>query len=150
MPGAAGNVAWRRERVDNARMPPAARRPRLPFPPIVGGFLILGALLTAATAWLLVARLQFGALVAYAAGINLTTLGAYLYDKSVAGGAAGFWRVPEAVLHVLALAGGSPAALMGQQVLRHKTQKRAFQVWFWVIVGGQVALVTLWLWGARR
>jgi uncharacterized membrane protein YsdA (DUF1294 family) len=126
------------------------RRPRLPFPPIVGGFLLVGALLTAATAWLLVARLQFGALLAYVAGINLATLGAYLYDKSVAGASVGFWRVPEAVLHLLALAGGTPAALAGQQLLRHKTRKADFQLWFWVIVAVQAVAVIGWLWVAGR
>ena len=125
------------------------RRPRLPFPPIVGGFLIVGALLTAATAWLLSARLEVGALLAYLAGVNLTTLGAYLYDKSVAGSTAALWRVPEAVLHLLALAGGTPAALAGQHVLRHKTRKAGFRAWFWVIVAVQAAAVCAWVWGTR-
>ena len=126
------------------------RRLRVPFRPIVGGFLLAAAVLTATTAWLLVARLQFGAVIAYVVGINATTLGAYLYDKSVAGGAGGFWRVPEAVLHVLALAGGSPAALAGQQALRHKTRKRAFQAWFWIIVAAQGVVLGFWLWGPGR
>jgi len=126
------------------------RRPRLPFRPIVAGFLLAGAVLTACTAWLLVQRLHVGALVAYLAGVNLTTLGAYLYDKSAAdagaAGTAALWRVPETVLHLFALAGGSPAALAGQQVLRHKTRKRPFQVWFWMIVAAQVAAAATWAW----
>jgi uncharacterized membrane protein YsdA (DUF1294 family) len=82
------------------------------------------------------------------AGVNLTTLGAYLYDKSVAGSAAGFWRVPEAVLHLLALVGGTPAALAGQHLLRHKTRKANFQIWFWVIVAVQAVAVIGWFWAA--
>ena len=124
----------------------ARRRPPLPFPPIVGGFLIAGAALTAATAWLLASRLQAAAWVAYLVGVNATTFGAYLYDKSVAGGA--MWRVPEAVLHLLALAGGSPAALAGQHLLRHKTRKPAFQAWFWAIVVAQFLATMGWWWYA--
>ena len=124
---------------------PRFRRPRLPFRPIVAGFLLGGAALTACTAWLLMSQLHLGTPLAYLAGVNLTTLGAYLYDKSAASAAA-FWRVPETVLHLLALAGGSPAALAGQQVLRHKTRKRPFQVWFWVIVAAQAAAAAAWAW----
>ena len=147
-----GEVAVRRpapppRRAGSSRAP--WRRPRLPFPPIVGGFLILGALLTAATAWLLSARLEAGALLAYLTGVNLTTFGAYLYDKSVAGSTLALWRVPEAVLHLLALAGGTPAAFAGQHVLRHKTRKEAFRAWFWVIAAVQVAAVGAWVWGTR-
>lgn len=127
---------------------PAARpwrRPRLPFPPIVGGFLLAGALLTTFTAWLLASQFRTGALLAYVAGVNLTTLGAYAYDKSVAGNTA-HWRVPEVVLHLLALAGGTPAAFVGQYVLRHKTRKAGFRNWFWVIAIVQSAAVAVWVW----
>lgn len=127
---------------------PRFRRPRLPFRPIVAGFLLGGAALTACTTWLLAHPLHVWTPLAYLAGVNLTTFGAYVYDKSAAGavGAMAQWRVPEAVLHVLALAGGSPAALAGQQVLRHKTRKRPFQVWFWIIVAAQVAAAVAWAW----
>ena len=129
-----------------AAAPRPWRRPRLPFPPIVAGFLIAGASLTAVTAWLLASRLHTGALLAYVAGVNLTTLGAYLYDKSVAGSAAALWRVPEAVLHLLALAGGTPAAFAGQQLLRHKTRKPGFRAWSWAIVAIQLAAIGVWAW----
>lgn len=122
------------------------RRPRLPFPPIVLGFLLAGAVLTSVTAWLLALQFHAGALLAYVTGVNLTTLGAYLYDKSVAGAPAPLWRVPEAVLHLLALAGGTPAAFAGQHVLRHKTRKPGFRTWFWVIVAVQVAALVGWVW----
>lgn len=126
------------------------RRPRLPFPPIVGAFLLIGVLLTAATTWLLASHLHAGALVAYFAGVNLTTFGAYLYDKSVAASEAPMWRVPEAVLHLLAFAGGTPAALVGQQILRHKTRKPGFRLWFWVIAAIQGAALAGWAWGATQ
>jgi uncharacterized membrane protein YsdA (DUF1294 family) len=141
--------------VQGARPPFRRCHPRLPFPPIVGGFLLAGAILTTATTWLFLRQLHVGAVPAYLAGVNLTTLGAYLYDKSAAGGAIGavapanLWRVPEAVLHLLALAGGTPAALAGQQIFQHKARKRSFQAWFWVIVVAQVIAAVAWAypWG---
>jgi len=70
--------------------------------------------------------------VAALVAINVATFALYAYDKAVAGSSAG--RVPEAVLHAAALCGGSPAALIAQQALRHKTAKRPFQITFWTIV----------------
>jgi uncharacterized membrane protein YsdA (DUF1294 family) len=123
---------------------------RLPFRPIVGGFLLAAAAVTALTAWLLADRLNFSALLAFLAGINLATFAAYAYDKSVARGEGGrLWRVPETVLHVLALAGGTPAAFAGQKLLRHKTVKRPFRVWFWSIVVLQIAALSFWIWHHR-
>jgi uncharacterized membrane protein YsdA (DUF1294 family) len=128
---------------------------RLPFRPIVGGFLLAAAFVTALTAWLLADRLNWGALLAFLGGINLATFGAYLYDKSVARGEGGatrgrLWRVPETVLHVLALAGGTPAAFAGQKLLRHKTVKRPFRAWFWSIVVLQIAVLSFWIWYRSR
>ena len=58
-----------------------------------------------------------GALV----GINLATIVLYGYDKAIAGGTRR--RVPENVLHLVAIAGGSPGALLAQVLFRHKTVK---------------------------
>jgi uncharacterized membrane protein YsdA (DUF1294 family) len=125
-------------------------RQRLPFRPIVGGFLLAAAAVTALTAWLLADRLNFGALLAFLAGINVSTFAAYAYDKSVARGqGGGLWRVPETVLHVLALAGGTPAAFAGQKLLRHKSVKQPFRAWFWTIVVLQIVALSLWVWYLR-
>ena len=134
--------------VGNRRPPPRRhwRRPRLPFRPIVGGFLLAAAVLTAAIAWLLASQLHAGATVAYVAGVNIATLIAYLYDKSVAGRMTSLYRVPETVLHLLALAGGTPAALAGQYVLRHKTRKPGFATWSWLIVAIHVVGLIAWAW----
>jgi uncharacterized membrane protein YsdA (DUF1294 family) len=40
-------------------------------------------------------------------------------------------RIPENTLHLLALFGGWPGALLGQRVFRHKTQKLSFRLVFW-------------------
>ncbi|RVT88385.1 DUF1294 domain-containing protein [Inhella crocodyli] len=43
-------------------------------------------------------------------------------------------RVAESSLHLIALLGGWPGALLGQQVFRHKTAKPAFLRWTWAMV----------------
>lgn len=44
------------------------------------------------------------------------------------------WRVRETTLHLLAIVGGWPGALVGMHYFQHKTSKRRFQVVFWGIV----------------
>jgi len=50
-------------------------------------------------------------------------------------------RVPEAVLHGLALVGGTPGALAGQAMFRHKTRKPSFRRVFASIVLLQILLI---------
>lgn len=57
---------------------------------------------------------------------------AYALDKSAS--RKGAWRTQESTLHLLALAGGWPGALVAQQVLRHKTRKQSFRVVYWATV----------------
>ena len=78
-------------------------------------------------------------LLAYLISINLITFLTYAYDKRAARKHSR--RTPERTLHILALLGGSPAALLAQQLLRHKTIKRSFQLTYWAIVISQVALL---------
>lgn len=54
--------------------------------------------------------------------------------------------MPARVLHGLALVGGTPAALLGQYVLRHKTLKRPFRSTFMAIIAVQVLLLGAWVW----
>lgn len=56
----------------------------------------------------------------------------YAADKSRA--RSGDWRVPEWILHLLALAGGWPGAFIAQRTLRHKNAKVGFQIAFWFTV----------------
>lgn len=48
-------------------------------------------------------------------------------------------RVSEKTLHLLSLVGGWPGAWIAQQRLRHKTQKTAFKVVYWLTVGVNLA-----------
>jgi uncharacterized membrane protein YsdA (DUF1294 family) len=42
--------------------------------------------------------------------------------------------VPERTLHLLALLGGWPGAILGQRHFRHKTRKVSFLFAFWAVV----------------
>jgi uncharacterized membrane protein YsdA (DUF1294 family)/cold shock CspA family protein len=63
---------------------------------------------------------------------SVCTFGAYALDKSAARN--GQYRLSERSLHIVALLGGWPGALIAQQVLRHKTTKPGFREVFWVTV----------------
>jgi uncharacterized membrane protein YsdA (DUF1294 family) len=86
---------------------------------------------------LLLWRLGLAPAYAYLAAVNATTLALYGYDKRQA--VVGRPRIPELVLHVAALGGGSPGALLGQGLFRHKTRKIRFQAVFVVIILLQIA-----------
>jgi len=50
-------------------------------------------------------------------------------------------RVPEGTLHLLALLGGWPGALLGQQVFAHKISKPAFLRWTWAMTSLNLLLL---------
>jgi len=92
----------------------------------------------------------FHLLAAWMAAINLTAFAYFGYDKFCA--RAGARRVPEAVLHGLALAGGSVGAFLAMGLFRHKTAKGRFRLAFWLIVALQLtvcAWVVTVLWQRR-
>ncbi len=59
---------------------------------------------------------------------STVTFGAYALDKSAA--KTGAWRTSESTLHLLALVGGWPGALIAQNRLRHKSRKQPFRAIF--------------------
>ena len=71
--------------------------------------------------------------------MSIVTILVYWWDKRRA--QAGGRRVPENVLHLLAVGGGWPGAWWVQRRLRHKTRKVSFQAVFWVLVGIHLAVV---------
>jgi uncharacterized membrane protein YsdA (DUF1294 family) len=75
----------------------------------------------------------------YLVSVNLVTAGYYGFDKSRAQGQGR--RVPEVVLHGLAVAGGTPGAWLGMRLFRHKTIKGEFRLVFWFIAILQVGLI---------
>lgn len=80
----------------------------------------------------------------YLAAVNLATFVLYGYDKLAA--KARYRRVPERLLHRLTLAGGTPAALAGQRIFRHKTIKPEFQSRFRLILATQAVALLLATW----
>lgn len=78
--------------------------------------------------------------VAFASVITFVAFG---WDKrrAVVGGG----RVPEKILHMLALFGGWPGALLGQQFFRHKTIKFSFRLLLWFVVVLHLALIAGWI-----
>jgi uncharacterized membrane protein YsdA (DUF1294 family)/cold shock CspA family protein len=61
----------------------------------------------------------------------------YGLDKSAASHQS--WRVSETILLLVGLVGGWPGAIIGQEVFRHKTQKKAFRTLFWMSVAINMA-----------
>ena len=77
--------------------------------------------------------------LAWLLGINLVTLLAYGFDKAIAGRSVA--RVPERILLLLALVGGSPLAVVAMRVFRHKTIKPSFRTAFRIVLGVQVIVL---------
>ena len=73
--------------------------------------------------------------------LSIVAYGMYAADKHAA--QTGAWRVPENNLHLVALLGGWPGALIAQQRLRHKTVKPEFRAVFWLTVVANVLCFVL-------
>jgi uncharacterized membrane protein YsdA (DUF1294 family) len=82
---------------------------------------------------------MFEAVVVYLLAVNAATISAFAWDKHAAERRA--WRVPERRLLMLAAFGGTPGALLAQQLLRHKTRKEPFRTSLWAVAGVQAALL---------
>ena len=95
-------------------------------------FSILVIILIAALLALLLYFTNLKLLYSYLLSITIITFLVYGYDKHQAKNLG--MRIPEIVLHLMALIGGSPGALLGQLTFRHKTRKMKFIIVFWAIV----------------
>jgi uncharacterized membrane protein YsdA (DUF1294 family) len=71
-------------------------------------------------------------LVFHLISINLVTFIAYGTDKKAA--KSKDWRIPESNLHTLEVLGGWAGAILGQKIFRHKTNKRSYQNFFWLLM----------------
>ena len=74
-------------------------------------------------------------------GINVLTFIVYGWDKWKA--KHGKWRISEATLLMLAVAGGTIGALLGMQVWHHKTMHLKFKYGLPLILLAQIALIAL-------
>lgn len=78
----------------------------------------------------------------YLVVINLITFLTYGADKKRA--IKKQWRIPEKTLLLLAVLGGSPAALLGMQIFRHKTRKMLFKIGVPCILVLQAGAAAVW------
>lgn len=98
------------------------------------------ALLATTIAWM--TRIIPDWAMAAITGLSLLAMMFYLGDKAAA--QRNRWRTPESTLHLIALLGGWPGALIAQGLFHHKTSKRSFQRTFWAtVVFNVAALVAL-------
>jgi len=74
--------------------------------------------------------------------VNLTAFVLFYYDKHAAQDR--LWRISEGTLLLVALIGGSVGAIVGQQVMRHKTRKEPFRTMLYSIPVLQIVAIT-WL-----
>ena len=102
-------------------------------------FSIIAIILIAAVFALLLYFTKLNLLYSYLLSINIITFLIYGYDKHQAKKVG--MRIPEIVLHLMALMGGSPGALLGQLTFRHKIKKMRFIIVFWAIVILQVIVI---------
>lgn len=82
-------------------------------------------------------------LVAYLILINLISYSLFGHDKTCA--RKDRWRIPEATLLFIALAGGSVGAYLGMKRFHHKTKKAVFSVGIPVIFAVQVIFASLYI-----
>lgn len=118
----------------NAKPKPAPFTARLPH-------VLLGVCALLCVLGLWIAKLVPDWTLPVVGGMSVVALGFYLYDKGAA--ARGEQRTPENTLHLIALLGGWPGALIGQGLFRHKTSKASFQAVFWLTVA--LNLAAIWL-----
>jgi uncharacterized membrane protein YsdA (DUF1294 family) len=91
-------------------------------------YFVLAAVLTILlTAGLLF--LKFPVYLAYLAGINSVTFCFYGFDKFQAKREGG--RIPEKILHMVAILGGAPGGIAGQWIFHHKIRKQIFHIILW-------------------
>jgi len=111
----------------------------------------LGAALSATVAIILLLPIGFNTYLAFAVWlgcINLVTFAYYGYDKRQATREG--WRVPELVLHLFVVAGGSLGAFAAMRLFRHKTVKGSFRFVFWFIVVVQLGACAVAAYGLWR
>ncbi len=116
------------------------RSPKIIFALIaLGAVLILGALLFWFTGWSL--------FWIWLLTVNLVTFILYGFDKAQA--KRNGLRVPEIVLHGLALAGGFLGGWGGRAAFRHKTQKGIFTLVLVISTVIYAILIFYWFWLAQ-
>jgi uncharacterized membrane protein YsdA (DUF1294 family) len=68
------------------------------------------------------------------ASVLLSLVALFLYRADKRAAQRGTWRTRESTLHLVALLGGWPGALVGRRLFRHKTRKQPFVTILWLTV----------------
>lgn len=89
-------------------------------------FLLLAVILVLVLSFVLFWLTRWDFLWIWLAAVNFVTFLAYGYDKRMA--QSGGLRVPEIILHGLALSGGFVGGWIGRGYFHHKTRKTIFAV----------------------
>ncbi len=84
-------------------------------------------------------RLRLNLFYIYLIAINVSSFLLYGIDKFTA--LYRLKRVPEKLLHLTALLGGSPMAIVAQHLFHHKVSKTNFLLAYWIIVLFQACAV---------
>jgi len=103
-----------------------------------GFVLFCTVLITAIILWL---SFSLDFLYSWLAAVNLITFFSYGFDKWAA--SSTMTRIPEKVLLLLALTGGTPAALLGMYIFRHKISKSEFKYKLLLVLLVQVVLIAV-------
>jgi uncharacterized membrane protein YsdA (DUF1294 family) len=91
-------------------------------------------------------------------GLDVWFIGSYLLLSFVAficygidkrNAIKGRWRVSEKILHLWAVIGGWPGALVAQKIFRHKTQKRSFIMMLWLSIIANISVFSCYLYLTR-
>jgi len=94
-------------------------------------------------AWLTTLDQPLHWLLSWCVAVSAVTFLIFGYDKAVS--RLTWTRVPERTLLWLVFSGGTPGALAGMSLFRHKTIKASFRNRFWGAVAIQLLLVVVWL-----
>lgn len=81
----------------------------------------------------------FDPLLSWLLSVNFFTFFIYGFDKAAA--SRGWSRVPERVLLLLVLAGGTAGGMGGRLFFHHKTRKTSFRIKFWFVVLFQAGMI---------
>jgi len=108
-------------------------------------FILLSLGLAVAIMALLIFFTHWNLFIDWIVAASVVTFFMYGFDKAQAKN--GGWRVPEIVLHLLALAGGFLGGWAGMFVFRHKTRHPAFLV---VLIISTIVYLFLFYWFLGR